>query len=181
MSIQHKIPSEYTCMVLVENSDGKKAPEPMLIKRILADALPKIVSYVLINRHEELIPLIICAIENHPDSSTRDSLTHTLLNLIKRPDEQQKRIIMEACVSLAKNVGEMRIETELLPPQCWEQVHISCLDLYFLAGIEGPEQKFDSEAEKGLQMLLDSDLPALEVDCLELQKPNWCTLNCVRK
>ncbi|KAL1341133.1 hypothetical protein HN51_027604 [Arachis hypogaea] len=33
MSIQHKIPSEYTCMVLVENSDGKKAPEPMLIKR----------------------------------------------------------------------------------------------------------------------------------------------------
>ncbi|KAL1339415.1 hypothetical protein AAHE18_U034700 [Arachis hypogaea] len=33
MSIQHKIPSEYTCMVLVENNDGKKAPEPMLIKR----------------------------------------------------------------------------------------------------------------------------------------------------
>ncbi|RYQ89029.1 hypothetical protein Ahy_B09g095889 isoform F [Arachis hypogaea] len=33
MSIQHKLPSEYTCMVLVENSDGKKAPEPMLIKR----------------------------------------------------------------------------------------------------------------------------------------------------
>ena len=36
--------------------------------------------------------------------------------------------------------------------------------MYFLAEIEGPEQKSDSEAEKGLQMLLDSDLPALKVD-----------------
>ena len=26
-------------------------------------------------------------------------------------------------------------------------------------------------------MLLDSDLPALEVDFLELQKPNWRALN----
>ncbi|KAL4365923.1 hypothetical protein AHAS_Ahas07G0154600 [Arachis hypogaea] len=42
--------------------------------------------------------------------------------------------------------------------------------LYFLAEIEGPEQKSDSEAEKGLLMLLDSDLPALEMDFLELQK-----------
>ena len=48
---------------------------------------------------------------------------------------------------------------------------------YFLAEIEGPEQKSDSEAEKGLQMLLDSDLSALEVDFLELQKPNWHALN----
>ncbi|KAL3032449.1 hypothetical protein AAZX31_02G084600 [Glycine max] len=88
--------------------------------QILADALPKIVPYVLINHREELLPLIMCAIERHPDSSTRDSLTHTLFNLIKRPDEQQRRIIMDACVNLAKNVGEMRTETELLP-QCWEQ------------------------------------------------------------
>lgn len=37
----------------------------------------------------------MCAIERHPDSGTRDSLTHTLFNLIKRPDEQQRRIIMD--------------------------------------------------------------------------------------
>ncbi|XP_054814249.1 uncharacterized protein LOC129314831 [Prosopis cineraria] len=90
--------------------------------QILADALPKIVPYVLINHREELLPLIMCAIERHPDSGTRDSLTHTLFNLIKRPDEQQRKIIMDACVSLAKNVGEMRTETELLP-QCWEQIN----------------------------------------------------------
>ena len=38
---------------------------------------------------------MMCAIEYHPDSRTRDSLTHTLFNLIKRPDEQQRRIIMD--------------------------------------------------------------------------------------
>ncbi|KAH9739261.1 rab11-binding protein relch [Citrus sinensis] len=88
----------------------------------MANALPKIVPYVLINHREELLPLIMCAIERHPDTSTRDSLTHTLFNLIKRPDEKQRRIIMDACVTLAKNVGEMRTEMELLP-QCWEQIN----------------------------------------------------------
>ena len=52
---------------------------------------------------------------------------------------------------------------------------------YFLAEIEGPEQKSDSEAEKGLQMLLDSDLPALKVDFLELKNTKWRALNCVGK
>ena len=48
---------------------------------------------------------------------------------------------------------------------------------YFLAEIEGPEQKSDSEAKKGLQMLLDSDLLALKRVFLELQKLNWRVLN----
>lgn len=111
----------------VEGSDGVvREPTPDKIGletiQILSDALPKIVPYVLINHREELLPLMMCAIERHPNSGTRDSLTHTLFNLIKRPDEQQRRIIMEACVTLAKNVGEMRTETELLP-QCWEQIN----------------------------------------------------------
>ena len=48
---------------------------------------------------------------------------------------------------------------------------------YFLAEIEGPEQKYDSEAEEGLQMLLDFDLPAFKVDFLELQNSKWRALN----
>ncbi|KAK3036549.1 hypothetical protein RJ639_030990 [Escallonia herrerae] len=112
---------------LLLNSDslgGESNSEKMGLEtiQILSDALPKIVPYVLINHREELLPLIMCAIERHPDSTTRDSLTHTLFNLIKRPDEQQRRIIMDACVTLSKNVGEMRTETELLP-QCWEQIN----------------------------------------------------------
>lgn len=37
----------------------------------------------------------MCAIERHPESTVRDSLTHLLFNLIKRPDEVQRRIIMD--------------------------------------------------------------------------------------
>ncbi|XP_075646838.1 uncharacterized protein LOC142617763 [Castanea sativa] len=116
--------SEESRLLKSDNLSGEAVSDNMGLGtiQILADALPKIVPYVLINHREELLPLIMCAIERHPDSSTRDSLTHTLFNLIKRPDEQQRRIIMDACVSLAKNVGEMRTETELLP-QCWEQIN----------------------------------------------------------
>jgi hypothetical protein len=113
---------------------GKQEVETV---QILADALPKIVPYVLINHREELLPLIMCAIERHPDSSVRDSLTHLLFNLIKRPDELQRRIIMDACVELSRSVGQMRTETELLP-QCWEQVaDLSQFIFYHLFGCKG--------------------------------------------
>ncbi|KAM3285974.1 RAB11-binding protein RELCH [Capsicum chacoense] len=108
--------------LLVQSNAEKIISQGLGTIQILSDALPKIVPYVLINHREELLPLIMCAIERHPDSSTRDSLTHTLFNLIKRPDAEQRRIIMDACVTLARNVGEMRTETELLP-QCWEQIN----------------------------------------------------------
>ena len=52
---------------------------------------------------------------------------------------------------------------------------------YFLAEIEGPEQKSYSEVEEGLLMLLDSDLPALKVDFLELQNLKLRAFNCVGK
>ena len=52
---------------------------------------------------------------------------------------------------------------------------------YFLAEIEGLEQKSDLEVEEGLLMLLDSDLPTLKVDFLELQNSKWRTFNCVGK
>ncbi|XP_031116420.1 RAB11-binding protein RELCH homolog isoform X2 [Ipomoea triloba] len=120
-----EVPTETNSPVVKPDSlVAEPIPEKMGLGtiQILSDSLPKIVPYVLINHREELLPLIMCAIERHPESSTRDSLTHTLFNLIKRPDEQQRRIIMDACVTLARNVGEMRTETELLP-QCWEQIN----------------------------------------------------------
>ncbi|XP_078153215.1 HEAT repeat-containing protein isoform X2 [Carex rostrata] len=108
----------------IQSSNKEKESHKMAMEtiQVLADALPKIVPYVLINHREELLPLMMCAIERHPDGNVRDSLTHTLFNLIKRPDEQQRRVIMDACVNLAKNIGETRTETELLP-QCWEQIN----------------------------------------------------------
>ena len=48
---------------------------------------------------------------------------------------------------------------------------------YFLAEIEGLEQKSDLEVEEGLLMLLDSDLLALKVGFLELQNSKWRASN----
>ena len=52
---------------------------------------------------------------------------------------------------------------------------------YFLAEIEGPEQKSDLEVEEGLLMLLDSNLPTLKVNFLEIQNSKWRASNCVGK
>ncbi|KAL3700165.1 hypothetical protein R1sor_018187 [Riccia sorocarpa] len=104
-----------------DSVDEVKHDTELQTVQVLAETLPKIVPYVLINHREELLPLFMCAIERHPEHTVRDMLTHTLFNLIKKPDDQQRRVIMDACVSLAKNVGMIRSETELLP-QCWEQI-----------------------------------------------------------
>ena len=91
--------------------------------------------------------MILVAIRQHPDTKTRDHLTQMLFNLIKIPDENQRRvtrpppslsclpvlehsswvvsccrqIIMAGCVALAQIIGQDRTGSELLP-QCWEQI-----------------------------------------------------------
>lgn len=89
--------------------------------KIVAECLPHIVPGVLLNTREELIPVILVAIRQHPDTKTRDHLTQMLFNLIKIPDENQRRIIMAGCVALAQIIGQDRTGSELLP-QCWEQI-----------------------------------------------------------
>jgi hypothetical protein len=70
-----------------------------------------------------LIPVILTVVKHHPDPKTRDQLTHMLFNLIKKPDENQRHMIMQGCISLAQSIPPERVEGELLP-QCWEQVKL---------------------------------------------------------
>lgn len=51
----------------------------------------------------------------------REALTGELFNLIKKPDEQQRQVIVDGCVALAEGIGADRTASELLP-QIWEQV-----------------------------------------------------------
>lgn len=88
---------------------------------ILARCLPHIVPNVLLNKREELIPVILCAAIHHPEAKERDNLLHMLFNLIKRPDEDQRQMIMSGCAAFAQVVDPTRIEAELLP-QWWEQI-----------------------------------------------------------
>ena len=98
---------------------------------------------------QELIPVLLGVVANHPDSKTRDQLIHIMFNLIKRPDRHQRysynglvlsfhcihtlpsippssltayrQMIMNGCVEYAKMCGSLRVESELLP-QMWEQI-----------------------------------------------------------
>ncbi|XP_031692208.1 RAB11-binding protein RELCH homolog isoform X8 [Oncorhynchus kisutch] len=89
---------------------------------MLGRCLPHIVPNVLLAKREELIPLILCTACLHPEPKERDQLLHILFNLIKRPDDEQRRMILTGCVAFARHVGPTRVEAELLP-QCWEQIN----------------------------------------------------------
>ncbi|XP_031705813.1 RAB11-binding protein RELCH homolog isoform X1 [Anarrhichthys ocellatus] len=97
---------------------------------MLGRCLPHIVPNVLLAKRErmvahlcqELIPLILCTACLHPESRERDQLLHILFNLIKRPDDEQRQMILTGCVAFARHVGPTRVEAELLP-QCWEQIN----------------------------------------------------------
>ncbi|CAB3998176.1 lisH domain and HEAT repeat-containing KIAA1468 homolog isoform X2, partial [Paramuricea clavata] len=89
---------------------------------VLSRCLPHIVPNVLLNKREELLPLILCTAIHHPEEKERDKLLHSLVNLIKRPDAEQRRMIITGCSAFAHVVGHMRTEAELLP-QLWEQIN----------------------------------------------------------
>ncbi|TNN86572.1 LisH domain and HEAT repeat-containing protein KIAA1468 [Liparis tanakae] len=89
---------------------------------MLGRCLPHIVPNVLLAKREELIPLILCTACLHPEPKERDKLLHILFNLIKRPDDDQRQMILTGCVAFARHVGPTRVEAELLP-QCWEQIN----------------------------------------------------------
>eukprot|EP00850_Spirogloea_muscicola_P008360 SM000044S16007 [mRNA] locus=s44:565678:576581:+ [translate_table: standard] len=104
---------------------------------IIAESLPKIVPNVLINKREVLLPLFMCAITRHPDAEARDSLAHSLFNLIKKPSLEQRGIIIACCKELAEHIGKERTESELLP-HCWGQAETcSSLMLSMLAELTG--------------------------------------------
>ncbi|XP_046842771.1 RAB11-binding protein RELCH homolog [Xenia sp. Carnegie-2017] len=90
--------------------------------QVLSRCLPHIIPNVLLNKREELIPLIVCTAIHHPDEKERDKLLHSLFNLIKRPDVEHRCMIIAGCSSFSRVVGHMRTEAELLP-QLWEQIN----------------------------------------------------------
>ncbi|XP_069701255.1 RAB11-binding protein RELCH homolog [Periplaneta americana] len=88
---------------------------------ILGQSLPRIIPNVILNKREELVPLIICTIHLHPEASERDVLLHLLFNLKKRPQEDERRMILAGIVGIARCSGLSLVENEILP-QCWEQI-----------------------------------------------------------
>ncbi|KYM94013.1 hypothetical protein ALC62_15375 [Cyphomyrmex costatus] len=87
---------------------------------ILAYTLPRVVPNIILNRREEIIPLILSAIHLHPNYSERDKLLQMLFNLKKRPQEDERQTILAGLIVMAK-LAEESLETEEILTICWEQ------------------------------------------------------------
>ena len=75
----------------------------------LAQSLPKIVPNILINKREELLPLILIAILNHPNAKSRDELLNLLFNLTKKPELEQRKVILKGFKKIARTLGKTLI------------------------------------------------------------------------
>ena len=69
----------------------------------------------------EIVPALLAIIRQQQDGLVRAQLVHTLFNLVKKPNSEQRRVILDSYIELAVHLGPARTAAELLP-QCWEQV-----------------------------------------------------------
>lgn len=88
--------------------------------QILAQTLPRVVPNVILNKREEVIPLVLSAIRLHNDSAEREKLLQLLFNLKKRPQEDERQLILAGFVAMAKLEDEP-MEGEEILTICWEQ------------------------------------------------------------
>jgi len=91
------------------------------IIKIIAECLPHIIPGVIFKKRDELIPVFVAVISQHPQESVRLSLLQLLFNLIKKPLDYERKMLVDGFVSLASIVGPDRTEVELLT-RCWEEV-----------------------------------------------------------
>eukprot|EP01117_Protostelium_nocturnum_P006703 TRINITY_DN2412_c0_g1_i3.p1 TRINITY_DN2412_c0_g1~~TRINITY_DN2412_c0_g1_i3.p1 ORF type:complete len:707 (+),score=218.17 TRINITY_DN2412_c0_g1_i3:407-2527(+) len=90
--------------------------------KIVANCLPFVVPGVILKKREELIPIILAIISQHPDAAARYKLTELLFNLIKKPNEMERKMIVDGFIALASVTGLERTEQELLS-QCWNEIN----------------------------------------------------------
>ncbi|KAJ1529728.1 hypothetical protein ONE63_006481 [Megalurothrips usitatus] len=88
---------------------------------ILAKTLLKLLPCVILNKREEVIPLLVALVRLNMDGKERDTLLHQLFNLKKRPDEEERRLILAGLMCVAQGMDATLVENEVLP-QCWEQI-----------------------------------------------------------
>ncbi|KAK3924172.1 RAB11-binding protein RELCH [Frankliniella fusca] len=96
-------------------------PTDKLLIDIFAKTLLKLLPCVILNKREEVIPLLVVLVRLHADGKERDVLLHHLFNLKKRPDNEERCLILAGLLCVARGMEAAFVENEVLP-QCWEQM-----------------------------------------------------------
>ncbi|CAH2002758.1 unnamed protein product [Acanthoscelides obtectus] len=87
----------------------------------VSSSLLKIIPNIILNKREDVIPLLIDVVHLNPKASERDKLLQQLFNLKKKPSEFERSMILTGLIAIAKLCGESMVENEILP-QCWLQL-----------------------------------------------------------
>ncbi|KAF7407686.1 hypothetical protein HZH66_002223 [Vespula vulgaris] len=127
LPIKFKLEVIGLCLVNISSSIISVAEEPFkygvsrdTLVNILAQTLPRIVPNIILNKREEVIPLILSTVRLHSDSGEREKLLQLLFNLKKRPQEEERQMILAGLVAMAKLEDESIGGEEVLT-LCWEQ------------------------------------------------------------
>lgn len=88
---------------------------------LLAKYLHHIVPSVIISKRIDLIPLITCTFRVCDDPSEQERLLSLLFNLIKRPNEEQRRMILSG-LTVVLQVSPQHQSSSLLLPNLWGHV-----------------------------------------------------------
>lgn len=87
---------------------------------LLAKYIHHIVPNVIISKRIDLIPLITCTIRVCRDTNEQERLISLLFNLIKRPNEEQRRMILSGIVVVLQVSPHQ--SSSLLLPNLWDHV-----------------------------------------------------------
>ncbi|KAK9503025.1 hypothetical protein O3M35_011679 [Rhynocoris fuscipes] len=90
--------------------------------QILGCSITSMIQHLPLSNKEwlaKIVPLLVCLIGLHSDEKVRDSLIHCLLNMKKRPTQEDRNLILAGVVRLCHVCSEELVQGELLP-QCWD-------------------------------------------------------------
>ncbi|XP_014219882.1 lisH domain and HEAT repeat-containing protein KIAA1468 homolog [Copidosoma floridanum] len=99
---------------------------------IAAQTLPRIIPNVILNRREEVIPLLLSVFKLQGNAADREKLLQILFNLQKRPQEDERHTILAGLTAIAKLEKEPTDNEEVLN-LCWEQSQHKYLERRLLA------------------------------------------------
>lgn len=84
--------------------------------------LPSLLQHLPLNTKEwlqRIVPLLVCLISLQQDAELREGLIHSLLEIKKRPSQEDRNIILSGVMRVCETLSEAAIEKHVLP-HCWE-------------------------------------------------------------
>lgn len=87
----------------------------------VSQSLLKVIPNIILNKREEVIPMLVLAICSNTNSTVRDKLLQQIFNLKKKPTSHERATILAAVIKIANHFPQEIVESEILS-QCWEQL-----------------------------------------------------------